>query len=82
MEEIRWENPTTIKRTKTKGRKWAKVRSALINHPMEWALIKESPRPTTAPTDFSGPQWERNYRNDNGVWKVYVRYVGIKVDAQ
>jgi len=79
MQEIKWENPAPVKRRgKSKGSKWAKTRSALINRPFEWALIKESPRPTTAPVDFQGPMWERNYRNVNNVWKVYVRYIGVR----
>lgn len=81
MQEIKWENPAPRKRRESTEPKWAKVRSELIKNPFEWAMIKESPRPTTAPTMFAGPLWERKYRGDGKTWKVYVRYIGVSIDG-
>ena len=75
--EIKWENPPRTKHTNTvKGLKWLAVKQELMNNPGKWALIREGDRKVTPPTEFLGKDFQRNYRFIDGVYKVYVRYVG------
>jgi hypothetical protein len=75
--EIKWENPPRTKHKKShKGLKWLAVKQELMNNPGKWALIREGDRKVTPPTEFLGKDFQRNYRCIDGVYKVYVRYVG------
>jgi hypothetical protein len=74
--QIKWENPTKAVRGSVKGRKWAHVKVALLENPGKWALIKTSNKKVTPPEEFLGKDFQRSYRTEDGIHRVYVRYVG------
>jgi len=73
--EVKWEDPPKIV-YRSKGLKWLAVKQELINNPGKWALVREGIKKVTPPTEFLGEDFQRSYRTVDGVFKVYVRYIG------
>ena len=78
MIRVKWEVPSEPKagRGRTKGAKWAPVQLMLMENPGKWALIISSPKKRTIPPELGSSKYKRAYRTEDGLYKIYVMYVG------
>lgn len=87
---IVWEEPPAPPTSKQKG-KWLRLLRPLVEHPGEWARIREYTRGAsayaarqqlTSPRAILPPgEWEFAARQKDGKGYLYARYLGEKADV-